>query len=83
MKTIHTILREEFGRLDRHLVRTELLGEAGVFGVDYEPARNALRIEYDPAVLTASKLADLMCRHGVYPDPAGSLADAPERSDGE
>jgi hypothetical protein len=83
VKTIHTILREDFGQLDRHLVRTELLAEAGVHGVDYEPARNGLRIEYDPAVLTASKLADLMCRHGVYPDPTGSSADAPKRSDGQ
>ena len=83
MKTIHTILREDFGQLDRHLVRTELLTEAGVCGVDYEPARNSLSIAYDPAVLTAAKLADLMCRHGVYPDPTGSSADAPKRCDSE
>jgi len=83
VKTIHTILREDFGQLDRHLVRTELLTEAGVCGVDYEPARNGLSIAYDPAVLTAAKLADLMCRHGVYPDPTGSSADAPKRCDSE
>jgi hypothetical protein len=82
LKFIHTILREDFGQLDRHSIRAGLLAEVGVHGVTYEPARNGLCIEYDPAVLTATKLADLICRHCVYPDPAGSSADAPKRSDG-
>ncbi len=72
MKTIHTILREDFGPLDPNLVRTELLGERGIHDVAHGPARNCLRIEYDPTVLGARSLADLLCRHGVYPNPKGT-----------
>ena len=69
MKTIHTVLREDFGRLDRNLVRSELLCEKGVHGVTFEGNRNALSIEYDPAIIDDSKLIEIMCRYGVYPEP--------------
>jgi len=82
VKTIHTILREDFGQLDRHLVRAELLREAGIHEVGYETARNGLCIEYDPVVLTPPKLAEVLCRHGVFPNPVCAPEDAPERSDG-
>jgi hypothetical protein len=72
VKTIHTILREDFGPLDPNLVRTELLGERGIHDVAHGPARNCLRIEYDPNVLGARSLADVLCRHGVYPNPKGA-----------
>jgi hypothetical protein len=82
VKTIHTILREDFGRLDRNLIRTELLAERGVRDVLYESARNRLCIEYDPEVLTNGSLLDLMCRYGVYPESLGADADGPRRGDG-
>jgi hypothetical protein len=80
MKTIHTVLREDFGRLDRNLVRSELLSERGVTGVSFESARNGLSIEYDPAIIDDSKLVEIMCRYGVFPEPVsprpnGQLAD--------
>jgi hypothetical protein len=80
MKTIHTILREDFGRLDRNLVRSELLSERGVKGVAFESVRNGLTIEYDPAIIDDSKLLAIMCRYGVFPEaaaprPNGQLAD--------
>ena len=48
MKTIHTVLREDFGRLDRNLVRSELLSERGVHGVSFETAGLAF---FDPNAL--------------------------------
>jgi hypothetical protein len=69
MKTIHTVLREDFGRLDRNLVRSELLSQNGVTGVSFESARNGLSIEYDPTIIDSSTLVEIMCRYGVYPEP--------------
>jgi hypothetical protein len=70
VKTIHTILREDFGRLDRTLVRSELLSEKGVTGVAFEPARNGLLIEFDPTIVNDSKLVEIMCRYGVLESPS-------------
>ena len=75
MQTIHAILLEDFGRLDRDLARRELLAEKGICRVDCEGTRNTLRIEYDPSVLPANQLAELMCRCGVYPMSRGSCTD--------
>ena len=69
MATIHTILREDFGGLDRNLVRSELLSERGVSGVSFESTPNALSIDYDPAIIDDWKLVEIMCRYGVYPEP--------------
>ena len=80
MKTIRTILKEDFGRLDRTLVRSELLSERGVKSVSFESERNGLAIEYDPAIVDDSTLMLIMCRYGVWPEPKprqrdGQLAD--------
>ena len=72
MKTIHTVLREDFGRLDRNLVRSELLCEKGVHDVVFERNRNGLSIEYDPSIIDDTKLIEIMCRYGVYPEPISS-----------
>jgi hypothetical protein len=77
MKTIHTILREDFGRLDRTLVRSELLSEKGVHDVMFEQSRNGLSIEYDPSIIDDTKLIEIMCRYGVYPEPISSRANGP------
>ena len=81
MKTIHTVLREDFGRLDRNLVRSELLSENGVTAVSFEAARNGLSIEYDPEIIDGSRLVEIMCRYGVYPEPISPRANG-QRADG-
>ena len=72
MKTIHTVVREDFGRLARNLMRSELLSEKGVHAVIYEANRNGLSIEYDPSLIDDSKLIEIMCRYGVSPEPISS-----------
>ena len=67
MKTIHTILREDFGQVDRDMVRTELLGQTGIRDVHCAPARNGLVIEYDAGIVDHQKLLEIMCRAGVFP----------------
>ncbi len=69
MKTLHTVLREDFGELDRNIVRSELLSEKGVHDVRFERGRNGLLIEYDPSIIDDTKLIEIMCRYGVYPEP--------------
>jgi hypothetical protein len=76
MKTIHTVLREDFGLLDRTLVRSELLSEKGVHEVNFEHGRNGLSIEYDPSIIDDTKLIEIMCRYGVYPEPISPRANA-------
>ena len=82
VKTIHTVLREDFGPLDRNLVRKELLAEKGIGQVAYEHARNRLTIEYDPAIVTSQRLLDIMCRYGVFPESAADAGDDRGRGDG-
>ena len=67
MKKIHAVLREDFGQLDRDLIRSELLSQEGVLIVSLESSRNGLTIEYDPARINDTKLIDIMCVYGVYP----------------
>ncbi|MEO8467839.1 MAG: hypothetical protein ABI640_21160 [Gammaproteobacteria bacterium] len=68
MKTIHTILREDFGLLDRNFVRSELLSERGVNLVTFGALRNALSIEFDPAIIDNAKLVEITCRYGICPE---------------
>ena len=70
MKTIHTILREDAGRLTQNLVRSELLSQRGVTAVSFEPNRNSISIEYDPAIVDDSTLMLIMRLYGVCPEPA-------------
>jgi hypothetical protein len=49
-------------------VRSELLSETGVHAVLFESTRNGLSIEYDPAVIDGTRLVEIMCRYGVYPE---------------
>jgi hypothetical protein len=46
-KTIHTILREDFGLQDRTLVRSELLSARGAVRVSFEARCVGLTVEYD------------------------------------
>ena len=82
LKIIRTTLREDFGLLDRRLIRKDLLSERGVCGVSDGPGEHCLSIEYDPSVLDKTKLLDVMCRHGIYPEAVPPHADAQTRGDG-
>jgi hypothetical protein len=81
MKKIHTVLREDFGQLDRDLVRSELLSEEGVARVSIGSSRNELTIEYDPVLINDTKLIEIMCLYGVYPEPV-SLRQNAQAADG-
>jgi hypothetical protein len=76
MKTIHTILKEDAGRLTQNLVRSELLSQRGVATVSFESSRNRLSIEYDPAIVDDSTLLLIMHRYGVCPEPASPRSRA-------
>jgi hypothetical protein len=82
VKTIHTILREDFGYLDTNLIKTELLAESGIDDVTYDPTRKRLSLEYDPALLDDQRLLDIMCRCGLYPEPAEQGTDEQPHGDG-
>jgi hypothetical protein len=82
MRTIHTILREDFGPLDRQLIRKELLAESGIEDVACESARNRLTIEYDPKVLNDLRLLDILYRCGVMPAPGIEPEDGARGGDG-
>jgi acetyltransferase len=79
MKTIHTMLCEDFGRLDRSLVREKLLAEPGVHDVSFEEGRNSLLIEYDPARIDNHSLTLVMCRHGVHPRTPTPVKPQPDQ----
>jgi hypothetical protein len=81
MKTIHTILREDSGRLTNNLVRSELLSQRGVATVSFEPTHNRLSIEYDPTIVDDFTLMLIMRRYGVCPEPAAQR-QGPQRADG-
>jgi hypothetical protein len=66
---LHAVLREDFGRLDASTIRAGLLAERGIADVRCEVARNRLRIEYDPRIVSQTKLVDIMCRHALFPAP--------------
>ena len=65
MKTLHTALREDVGRLARNLVRSELLSAGGVAEVTFESTPSGLTVKYDPAVIDDAKLLEIMRRYGV------------------
>ena len=70
MKTIHTVLRQDPGRLTQNLVRSELLSKRGVATVSFAPGCNHISIEYDPAIVDDSALMLIMRLYGVCPEPA-------------
>jgi hypothetical protein len=81
MKTIQTIVLQDFGEVDSNLVRKDLLSTNGVHAVMLGPAHE-LTIEYDAEILTPALLFEVMCRCGVYPAPQGRPPDALPAGDG-
>ena len=74
MNVLHAVLCEDFGPLDASRIRDELLCEAGIRDVTCENARNCLRIEYDPVIVSHTRLRDLMCRHALFPRRTETVA---------
>ena len=68
MKTVEATLLEDFGPVDRTLVRQGLLAERGISAVFDGPGDHSLTIEYDPAALAGEKLIEILCRNGVCPE---------------
>lgn len=65
MKTVEAQLLEDFGAVDRALVRRGLLAEHGISAVFDGPGDHSLTIEYNPAAVGESKLVEILCRYGL------------------
>ena len=68
MKTVEATLLEDFGPVDRNLLRRGLLAERGITAVLDGPGDHSFTIEYDPAALAGQKLLEILCRNGVCPE---------------
>jgi GNAT superfamily N-acetyltransferase len=79
MKTLEAQLLEDFGAVDRGLVRRGLLAERGISAVFDGPGDHSLTIEYDPAALGGEKLFEVLCRYGLCSHVVEPPADAPGR----
>ncbi|HEY9182853.1 MAG TPA: hypothetical protein VIQ99_06620, partial [Gammaproteobacteria bacterium] len=75
MKTLEATLLEDFGPVDRGLVRRGLLAERGINAVFDGPGDHSLTIEYDPATLAGERLLEILCRNGVCPEVVAPPAD--------
>ncbi|HVY63709.1 MAG TPA: hypothetical protein VHH11_02710 [Gammaproteobacteria bacterium] len=71
MNVVHAVLCEDYGRLDAGAIRNELMAEAGIHEVSFEKTGHRLRIEYDPRLVSHTRLVDMMCRHALFPEPPG------------
>lgn len=79
MKTVEAQLLEDFGGVDRGLVRRGLLAEHGISAVFDGPGDHSLTIEYDPATVAGEKLFEILCRYGLSDHVIGPPADAKGR----
>lgn len=75
MRTLEAQLLEDFGAVDRRLVRRGLLAERGISAVLDGPGDHSLTIEYDPASLTGEGLFELLCRYGLCSKVVAPPAD--------
>lgn len=75
MKTVEATLLEDFGPVDRNLVRRGLLAEQGITAVLDGPGDHSFTIEYDPDALAGAKLLEIFCRNGVCPAVVAPPAD--------
>lgn len=75
MKTVEATVLEDFGPVDRNLVRRGLLAERGITAVLDGPGDHSFTIEYDPASLAGARLIEVLCRNGVCPEVVAPPAD--------
>ena len=76
MKTLEAQLLEDFGAVDRGLVRRGLLAERGISAVFDGPGDHSLTIEYYPAAIAGEKMLEILCRYGLCSHVVGPPADA-------
>lgn len=79
MKTLEAQLLEDFGAVDRGLVRRGLLAERGINAVFDGPGDHSLTIEYDPDALAGEKLFEILCRYGLCSHVVEPPADVLDR----
>jgi GNAT superfamily N-acetyltransferase len=79
MQTLEAQLLEDFGAVDRGLVRRGLLAERGISAVFDGPGDHSLTIEYDPAELAGRKLSEVLCRYGLCSYVVEPPGDVPDR----
>jgi len=65
VRTIEALVLEDFGTIDRGLMRRGLLAERGITRVFDGPGDHSLTIEYDPAIIAGEKLFEVLCSHGL------------------
>lgn len=75
MKTLEATLLEDFGPVNRNLIRQGLLAEKGINAVFDGPGDHSVTIEYDPAELAGEKLLEILCRNGVCPEVVSPPTD--------
>jgi GNAT superfamily N-acetyltransferase len=75
VKTLEAQLLEDFGSVDRSLVRKGLLAEHGITAVFDGPGDHSLTIEYDPAAVAGEKLFEILCRYGLCSEVVAPPAD--------
>lgn len=68
MTTIEATLLEDFGAVDRGLIRRGLLAERGITAVLDGPGDHSLTIEYEPTIIAAEKLLEVLCHHNLCPE---------------
>jgi GNAT superfamily N-acetyltransferase len=79
VKTLETQLLQDFGAIDRGVVRRGLLAERGISAVFDGPGDYSLTIEYDPAAIAGEKLFEILCRYGLSDHVVAPPADAKGR----
>jgi GNAT superfamily N-acetyltransferase len=75
MKTLEAQVLEDYGAVDRDVVRRRLLAERGITGVFEGPGDHSLTIEYDPAAVAGEKLFEILCHHGLCSHVVAPPAD--------
>lgn len=79
MKTLEAQLLQDFGSVNRDLVRRGLLAERGISAVLDGPGDHSLTIEYDPSAVAGEKLFEILCRYGLCSEVVAPPADAKGR----
>jgi len=80
VRTIEATLLEDFGSVDRSLIRRGLLAERGIIGVLDGPGDHSVTIEYDPAIIAGEKLLEVLCRYSLCSE---IVAPPPDLEGGE
>ena len=75
MRTIEATLLEDFGTVNRGVIRRGLLAERGISAVFDGPGDHSLTIEYDPEVIAGEKLFEVLCHYSLCSEVVAPPAD--------